>query len=101
MVATGSVLDWQLLRPRKGTAMTETPTERAARAYCRMSEMPNCRICGRFVSLAKPPVGWFAHGEFGEDTSYVCRRCVPNWKPEDGKGRGPEAGYCGVIQEIP
>ena len=59
---------------------------------------PNCRRCGRFVSMAKS-YGWYAHGEYGEDTSYICDRCVPNWSPEDGRGRGPDAGYCGIKQE--
>jgi len=58
--------------------------------------MPKCR-CGRFVNpKTTKPVGWYCHGEFGEDITYVCQRCIPTWVPTDGKGRGPEAGYCGV-----
>jgi hypothetical protein len=63
----------------------------------RYPTLPNCRRCGRFVQMNKP-YGWYAHGEYGEDTSYICEKCVPNWTPEDSRGRGPEAGYCGVRQ---
>lgn len=61
--------------------------------------MPQCRRCGRFVSMAKKPYGWYAHGEHGEETGYICRKCLPNWTPEDGRGRGIEAGYCGIVSE--
>jgi hypothetical protein len=60
--------------------------------------MHQCRYCGRFLSLAKPH-GWYAHGEYGEDTGFVCERCLPTWTPQDSRGRGPEAGYCGVRAE--
>jgi hypothetical protein len=60
--------------------------------------MPRCS-CGRFVSSRFGPVGWFKHGEYGEEEGWICRRCLPNWTPRDGRGRGPEAGYCGVLQQ--
>lgn len=55
---------------------------------------PRCG-CGRWLNFSKPH-GWFAYGEFGTETGYVCSSCLPGWTPQDGKGRGPEAGYCGV-----
>jgi hypothetical protein len=62
-----------------------------------MSELPKCR-CGRFINPTKTrPLGWFRHGEFGEDDGWICPRCVATWEPKDGGGRGPEAGYCGVL----
>ena len=57
--------------------------------------MPRC-ACGRWVSIAKP-YGWFKHGEHGSEEGWVCARCVKAWVPKDGRGRGPEAGYCGVV----
>lgn len=61
-----------------------------------MNELPKCK-CGRFVSPATTrPLGWFRHGEFGEDEGYVCPRCVPAWTPKDSHGRGAEAGFCGI-----
>ena len=57
--------------------------------------MPRC-ACGRWVSIAKP-YGWFKHGEHGSEEGWVCTRCVKAWVPQDGRGRGPEAGYCGVV----
>lgn len=53
--------------------------------------------CGRFVSLAKPPYGWWCSGEFGEDTNFVCAKCLETWHPADGRGRGVDAGYCGIV----
>jgi hypothetical protein len=42
--------------------------------------------------------GWYAHGEYGTETSYLCERCVVDWTPQDSRGRGPEHGYCGVYR---
>lgn len=63
------------------------------------SLMPRCS-CGRFVSTSKGPIGWYKHGEYGEDEGWICRTCLPNWTPRDGRGRGPEAGYCGIIHHF-
>lgn len=56
---------------------------------------PRCS-CGRW--LGKGPYGWFKYGELGTEEGWVCSRCLPSWTPQDGLGRGPEAGYCGVVQ---
>lgn len=61
--------------------------------------MPRC-ACGRFLSLAKPH-GWFKHGEHGSEEGWVCASCLPGWTPTDSRGRGPEAGYCGVKNPAP
>lgn len=50
--------------------------------------------CGRFLGAG--PYGWWMYGEHGTEEGYVCSRCLPGWTPTDGRGRGPEAGYCGV-----
>lgn len=71
---------------------TEHKTSRARSLAMQM--MPRC-ACGRLVSRTKPH-GWFRHGEHGSEEGWVCSRCVATWTPTDGRGRGPEAGYCGV-----
>lgn len=63
--------------------------------------MPRC-VCGRFISPGiTRPIGWFAYGEHGSEEGWVCPRCLPSWLPRDGRGRGPEAGYCGVLVAPP
>jgi hypothetical protein len=52
--------------------------------------------CGRFVSTARSH-GWYRFGEHGTEEGYVCSACLPDWAPADGRGRGPEAGYCGIF----
>lgn len=59
-----------------------------------LQDWPRCQ-CGRLVSLAKPH-GWFRYGEYGTEEGWVCPGCLPTWDPRDGRGRGPEAGYCGI-----
>ncbi len=72
---------------------TETTDAQRARSID-MQMRPRCD-CGRLVSTAKLH-GWYMHGEHGTEEGYVCARCLPSWVPQDGRGRGPEAGYCGV-----
>lgn len=61
--------------------------------------LPRCG-CGRFVNPNKTrPLGWFRHGEFGEDEGLVCPRCVETWVPTDGKGRGADEGFCGILRD--
>jgi len=57
--------------------------------------MPRCG-CGRFVNTAAQH-GWFKYGEHGTEEGFVCLKCLPKWSPQDGLGRGTEAGYCGVF----
>lgn len=78
------------------TGGEDDPGELTWRRTSPMPEhMPRC-ACGRWVSIAKP-YGWFKHGEHGSEEGWVCARCVKAWVPQDGRGRGPEAGYCGVV----
>jgi hypothetical protein len=71
----------------------KTTDARRARSI-EMQMLPRCG-CGRIVSTAKPH-GWFRYGEHGTEEGVVCPRCLPAWTPQDGRRRGPEAGYCGV-----
>jgi hypothetical protein len=58
---------------------------------------PRCS-CGRFIGAEH---GWFKYGEHGSEEGWVCARCLPTWTPRDSRGRGPEAGYCGIVRPAP
>lgn len=59
------------------------------------SHLPRCD-CGRWVSMRRS-YGWFKYGEHGTEEGWVCARCVTDWTPQDSLGRGPSAGYCGIV----
>ncbi len=58
-----------------------------------LSFMHQCADCGRFLTLAKP-YGWYARGEFGEETGYICPRCLPTWRPLASNGSN-DPRWCG------
>lgn len=53
-------------------------------------------FCGRFITLSKR-YGWEAGGEFGEETFYICPRCLDEGATPQGHNGSSDARWCGVV----
>lgn len=52
-------------------------------------------FCGRFITLSKR-YGWEAGGEFGEETFYICPRCLDEGTTPQGHNGSSDARWCGI-----
>lgn len=61
-----------------------------------------CHDCGRFVNPTAPGTAWENCGEFGEETRYICKRCVskPGFKLQASNGSS-DPRWCGIVEATP